>query len=264
MIVESYEDVIHLSGGLNENFWETVHTAISLTLKRHPTGVIIDASGITECTPEGAETFRDVLFYIQEHDTRLIVVGVPDNVMEVIKATPEVRSQLPIAKSIEEARHSLDLLVHETDPKKKPQQLEERPKVVLYLTGDERDEHGLSAGKRMVDGIRGELILTFVIVVPRELPLQAPMHECEEKAVEAIRKAEEFLKLANVPYTVALEHGRDVASALENVMEEQKAAFLLIPLDSNPDRIDEELKLVKLAMTNVSSPVAFIRGKVKR
>src|SRR4051794_2917253 len=104
MIVESYEDVIILSGALRSNYWETLHTAISLTLKRHPSGVIIDCSGLTEATPEGAETFRDVMEYIHGHDARVIVAAVPSKVYEVLRTVPEVRSQLAITESVEEAR----------------------------------------------------------------------------------------------------------------------------------------------------------------
>ena len=83
MIVESYEDVIVLSGALRSNFWETIHTAISLMLKRHPTGVVIDCSGITEVTQAGADTFRDVMAYIEEHDARIIVAAVSPAVIRI-------------------------------------------------------------------------------------------------------------------------------------------------------------------------------------
>ena len=108
MIVESYEDVIVISGALRSNFWETIHTAISLMLKRHPTGVILDCSGITEVNTAGADTFRDVMSFIHDQDARVIVTAVPPQVMEVLRTVPEVRSQLAVAKTVEEARRSLD------------------------------------------------------------------------------------------------------------------------------------------------------------
>jgi hypothetical protein len=148
--------------------------------------------------------------------------------------------------------------------KKKPQQTEERIKVVLYLTGDERDKQGLAAGKRMVDGLRGELILAFVIVVPRELPLQAPMQELEDLAVKAFAEADSYLKPTDVPHVAVLERGRDVASALESVIEEREGNYLLIPLAPDPGRVEEELKLVKQALSKVSTPVAFIRGGLQQ
>jgi hypothetical protein len=269
MIVESYEDVIYLSGALRDNFWDTVHTAISLTLKRHSSGVIIDCSQITECTPQGAETFRDVLSFIQEHDARVICIGVPNNVMEVLKSTPDVRSQLPLAGSLDEARRSLDLLPPVAARPKTKRELrnggtEARPKIVLYLTGDGRDQQGLAAAKRMADGLKAEVIPVFVIVVPRELPLQAPMKECEVIALRAISGAGKFFKEHHVPYRVVLERGRDVATALESVITENKAGNLLIPLSADPNRVDEELKLIKTALSKVSAQVAFIRGKLEK
>src|SRR5947207_872967 len=114
MIVESYEDVVILSGPLRSNFWETIHTAIALTLKRHPTGVIIDCSGITELTPEGAETFQDAIQFVKEHErARIVVAAVSPQAMEVLRHVPEVRSQLPVVATVEEARRSLDLLLKE-------------------------------------------------------------------------------------------------------------------------------------------------------
>ncbi len=263
MIVESYEDVIYLSGALRSNFWETVHTAISLTLKRHPTGVIIECSGITECTPEGAETFRDILVFIEEHDARVICVGVPANVMEVLKQTPEVRSRLPVANTVEEARNSLDLLEHAEPAKRKASHSDGRAKIVLLLTGDERDEQGLAAGKRIADGLKGELVLTFVIVVPRDLPIQAPMPDQEERAVGAMQAAQQLLDSQGVPNSAVAERGRDVASALESVIEEQKASFLLIPLSPDPAKVEDDLKLARSALTKVSAQVAFIRGPLR-
>ena len=116
MIVESYEDVIILSGALRSNFWETIHTAISLTLKRHPTGVIIDCSGITEITPDGAETFHDAIDFVAAHKrARIVVAAVSEEMLEVLRSVPEVRSQLPIAETVEAARKSLDLLVENDD-----------------------------------------------------------------------------------------------------------------------------------------------------
>lgn len=265
MIVESFEDVINLSGSLKYNFWDTVHTAISLTLKRHATGVIIDCSGITDCTHEGAETFRDILAYIQEHDARVICVAVPSGVMEVLKTTAEVRSQLPIASSVEEARHSLDLLAHTRDGKKKqPFQVEELTKIVLYLTGGDRDTIGLEAAKRMAGGLHGEVLLVYVIAVPRELPLQAPLTKEEDQALAALQAAQQNLTARGVPHQILVHRGRDVASSLEDVMDEQKGDVLLIPLSSEGSETEADLKLIKSALAKVSSQVGFIRAPMKK
>lgn len=264
MIVESFEDVIHLSGSLKFNFWETVHTAISLTLKRHPTGVIIECSNISDCTTEGAETFRDILEFIQEHDARVICVAVPPAVMDVLKSTPEVRSQLPIAGSIEEARRSLDLLAQTTDKKRKAPATEDLSKIVTYITGEPRDKIGLEAAKRMARGMHGQVLLVYVIEVPRHLPLQAPMQDEEGQALAALQGAQQVLSAGDIPHTIMLERGRDTATALEEVMAEQGGAVLLIPLSSEADETEADLKLIKSALTKVSAQVGFIRAPLAK
>src|SRR5204863_9799246 len=110
MIVESIGDVIKLSGDLTSNHWETIRTAAGLVLKRHPRGVVVDCSGITSCTEQGAETFYDMLMHIERKKSRIIVANIPPVVREALKHVPEVRSRLAVASTVEEAQHSLDLL----------------------------------------------------------------------------------------------------------------------------------------------------------
>jgi hypothetical protein len=259
MIVESYEDVIHLSGALRSNFWETIHTAISLTLKRHPSGVIIDCSGITECTPDGAETFRDAMEFIERFDARIIVAAVPEQVLEVLRSVREVRSQLPIAGSIEEARRSLDLLVVQPATKKKPN-LEVRTAIVLHLAGDDRDPEGAAASARMANDLHAEVVLTYVIVVPRDLPIQSPMEKQESAAVASIALAQQLLNKLEIPNRAVVERGRDVASALEAVVGEQRASYLVLPLSPHAEKLEDDLKTVRSVLTKVQVPIVFVRS----
>lgn len=261
MIVESYEDVIHLSGALRSNFWETIHTAISLTLRRHPTGVIIDCTEITECTPEGANTFLDAVEFIGEHDARVICVNVPPQVLDVMRATPGVKSQLPMAPSIEAARKSLDLLVEKTS-KKRGAAAEVDTRIVVYLAGSARDEHALRIAERMADSYRAEIVLTSVIVVPRELPIQSPMAEQEEAAAAVIARARTALSAKSVPVSARVERGRDVPSGLQDAIEDCGATHLVLPLSAKPERLDEDLKLVRSALSKITAQLVIVRPEV--
>lgn len=256
MIVESYEDVIRLSGKLLDNFWETIHTAISLTLKRHATGVIIDCSGITECNHAGAETFVNAMEYIDSHDARIICVGMPAQVLEVFKSTPEVRSQLPMADSIEQARRSLDLL-SSGGPQKRKLLYQPQSRVVLLLTGDERDNEGCAQAQRVADTEQAEVILTYVISVPRDLPLQAPMERDEQRALAAVEEATKFFETKGIPSKPVVARARDVASGLEEVLQEQNAKRLVVPLSANPDRLEVQLELIRSILTKIKANVVF-------
>ena len=265
MIVESYEDVIILSGALRSNFWDTIHTAISLTLKRHPTGVIIDCSGITEATPEGADTFRDAMDFINGHDARIIVAAVPANIMEVLKRVPEVRSQLAVAASVEEARHSIDLLIHDHDhakPKKK-QAIENATKLIVCLytgTSVKEDNAAMSIASRIADSAPTEVHLVCLLLVPRHLPLQSPLHQQEESAKDAVDRAEKFFASREVVHVSRVERARDVVSGLAEALEEIDAALVVLPLIHDALKMQDNLRLVESVTAKIEREVVFVRG----
>lgn len=258
MIVESYEDVILLSGALRSNFWDTIHTAISLTLRRHPSGVIIDCSGITECTPEGADTFRDAMEFISGHDARIIVAAVPQEVLEVLKSVPEVRSQLAVARSVEEARRSLDLLVEPEGKKPKPSR-ERLAKIVLLLTPGDSCEDLYELAAEQAAAHHSEIEVAYAVIVPRNLPIQAPLSDEEEEAAKTLEIAKKELSVRQVPHHVRLERGRDVASTLESVLEDTGATRIVLALSANERELDEQLKILRSILLKVRVPVVAVR-----
>ena len=267
MIVESYEDVIVLSGALRSNFWDTIHTAISLTLKRHPSGVIVDCSGITECTPEGADTFRDAMEFIEGHSARIIVAAVPEGVMEVMKSVPHVRSQLPIAASVEAARRSLDLLLEDEEhaPKRRSQPSSTNPKVLVCLatgTGEAADDAAMVAASRLADSLHTEIILTCVLIVPREQPINAPLPKQEESTGRAIERAHAFYDGKHQLFQTRVERGRDIPAILKSVTDEVEVAVVVLPLNEDPMEAETNAKLVKGVTAKLKEEVIFVRAKV--
>lgn len=271
MIVESYEDVIVLTGALRSNFWETIHTAISLTLKRHPTGVVIDCSGITEITEEGAETFHDAIEYVGEHvRARIVVAAVPPHVLDVLRSVPEVRSQLPIAKSVEDARRSLDLLVEsDEEPKKKrkrePEFREYERTVLAVVCGDDSDVELLKVVREFASTNPVKVVVLFPIVVPRNLPLQAPMPELETMATRAIETAKKTLTEIRIAHEARVEHARDLPTLLHEIAEEADAAYVMFAFSyRTPEKLEEGVKLVGTILQKVTRPILFVRGSTDR
>ena len=109
MIIEAREDVVKLEGRLDKNLWPTIQAAANLLLRHHLEGIIVDGGALTGCSPEGAKTFRDAMDYIERYRARIVVCALPENVMGCIRATPGVRSRLPVTETLEEARASLKL-----------------------------------------------------------------------------------------------------------------------------------------------------------
>lgn len=260
MIVESYEDVIVLSGALRSNFWETLHTAISLMLKRHPSGVIIDCSGLTDATPEGAQTFRDVMEFIHNHDARVIVASVPQNVLDVLKSVPQVRSQLAIAESVEQARKSLDLLV-ETRPAKRRGVGPSETRIVLLLSSEGPDKQACTLAAQLAEARDAEIHLVCIVIVPRELPLTAPLSKEEAAASRAIELARGSFD-RQMKVTPHLERGRDIASTLQDFLEETPAELVVLPMVLGPNQPEGPAKTIGSILQRVTQEVILVRGPV--
>lgn len=267
MIVESYEDVIVLSGSLDSNHWETIHTAISLTLRRHPSGVIIDCAGMTRMSAAGAETFHDAMDFIKDHDARIILAAVPDQIMEVLKTVPEVRSQLPVVATVEAARKSLDL-GHDVDEshgkkRKKLVAAENARKVIVCLytgTSIEEDDSAMRAASMIADSFPSEIHLICVLIVPRHLPLQAPLAESEQSAAHAMDRAKQFFDQRNLPHIDRIERARDVASALTEVLEDIEAISIVLPLSKDPMKAENNLTVVRSVTNKIDRQVMFVHG----
>ena len=107
MIVDARANRVTLYGELNSNQWLTIKAAATLLLKRNPTGIIISCSGLEGLTPEGAVTFIHAQQYIQHNGARIVFCEVPAHLLPVLRSTPGLRSQLNVAKTLEEALASL-------------------------------------------------------------------------------------------------------------------------------------------------------------
>ncbi len=270
MIVEYYEDVIILSGELRFNFWETVRTTLTLLLKRHPSGVIIDCSGISAMTAEGADTFKDMMGYVRDHEgARIIVAAAPANVLEVLRQVPEVRSQLPAVASVEDARRSLDLLVAEgkKDKRRREVPVASDRRLVACLTGFESDDDVLRVTMELVRAHPARVCLAFPILVPRELPIQSPMPGIEDRALAAIDKAKEALVKHGVVAEVRLERTRDMSALLDDISEEMQATYVIVSSPPRKNEADDAsaaaINLLRSVLHRVKRPVLFVRPAVK-
>ncbi|MBS1714097.1 MAG: hypothetical protein JST30_07135 [Armatimonadetes bacterium] len=265
MIVESYDDVVVLSGPLRSNFWDTIHTAISLTLRRHPTGVIVDCSGITALTPEGAETFHDAIRFVKSHEqARIVVAAVPPAVMEVFREVPEVRSQLPVAATVEEARRSLDLLVKEEDhgKKRKKESFKEFDRNILaVISGDSSDAHMFKVLEELIEAVPAKVVLLCPILIPRELPVTAPMPKEEEFAASALEHGRRRMSEHGTACEIRLERTRDIPTIIQEVSAEVDAAHVIVGLASDMKGDDAYLKVLKAVIDKVKRPLVIVRGE---
>lgn len=230
MIIESKEDVVRLSGALRKNQWLTIRAAAGMLLQDYPEGIIVDCSNLQEVSEEGAKTFLEAMKDIDAAGTRIIVANLPKNVMEVIKTVPGVRSQLPVANSIDEARSSLRML----------RKLIHSPStggtagltsVHVLLAPDVDLTGGVDLAFRLSRSGRVEVCLVYLLEVTRTLPLNSPMLEEERAASEALEEGLQRARALNLPARQQIERVRDIVDGAINFIKQYEVTQITLASD---------------------------------
>ena len=254
MIVEAKGDVISLSGSLKHNHWLTIKAACNLLLKTHPEGIIVDCSGITDCTPEGAWTFGDAIHHTEKVKARIILVHMPPKVLETVQKVSGVRSSLALARSMEEARSSLKLGIWDKSPVEKS-----APVIMVPILGMAPPENAIHQACRLASERGANLYMVYILEVPRALALTAPLGEQEQVAEELLEKAEELFRKEDFSVSRFIRRGRDYGPTLIEAAQHLKAdvMFLELPPDGqgpNPGRLVETLLSRRPCQIVISTP----------
>lgn len=238
MIIEAREDVVRLEGGLDKNIWPTIQAAANLLLRHHPGGIIVDAGGISRCTPEGAKTFRDGMDYIERFRARIVVSGLPQDVLDVVRAAPGIRSRLPVAGSLDEARASLKL----SGPGGARAVAGAQPRSILVpLLRTDRPEAAGALACRLAKaepGQKSRLHLACVLEVPRHLPLTAPLPEEEAEAARLLEAAASAARCEGVTAETLVTRARDAGEEIVHQAEALGASMIVLAYLPSDDPSD--------------------------
>ena len=229
MIIEAREDVVKLEGTLDKNLWPTIQAAANLLLRHHPQGIIVDGSELTGCSPEGAKTFRDAMDYIERYRAHIVVSALPDGVMEVIRAVPGVRSRLPVAATIEEARASLSLSKPGGDRATSGGDVPQSILVPLLRPDDPHAAAALACRLARADTThKSRLHLVYILEVPRHLPLAAPLPEEEAEAARTLESAAACARAAGVTVEPRVTRARDAGEEIVTQAVSLEASLIVL------------------------------------
>lgn len=220
MIIETRGDVIKLKGSLIENQWPAIRSAVSLLLNDHPSGVIIDCSGLTEVSETGARTFLDASNFIQAQNARVVVSGLTDNTLTEIRKIPGVRSQLVVAATIEEARSSLQSGGASSSVGK------HGPAILVPLIG--AWSRTLEFAAQNASARKAEIHLLYILQIPRNLPLGVPVPEMEHEADNALREAEQILKRKGIKVIRLTTRARDLMEGATKFAVESSPDMIIV------------------------------------
>ncbi len=234
MIIEAREDTITLRGEIRSNIWPAIQAAAALLLENHPTGIIIDCSGLTQITAKGAETFAGAFGYISAHNARIVVASLSPEMLEIGKAVPGVRSQLPVADTVEEARASLKL--EEITPERGKARLA----GVAPVMG--KWERAIFYADKLAIGENCEIHLVDLIKVPRTLPVGSPLPEREAAGQSRLESAKALVRATGLKCYSHVERVRSKSQGLMDFVAQLDADFAVVSIDSmdkNTPSMDE-------------------------
>ena len=265
MIIEAREDVVRLEGELDKNLWPTIQAAANLLLRQHVEGIIVDGSGLTGCSAEGAKTFRDAMDYIGRYRARIVVCALPENVMEVIRAVPGVRSRLPVTATLEEARASLRLCApggsRATAGARAPQNI-----LVPLLRPDHTEASSTlacrlaKAASKAAGSQKSRLRLAYILEVPRHLPLTAPLPEEEALASQALAAASAAARCEGVTAEPVVTRTRDAGEEIVAQAVALEASLIVLAYLPSDDPGDTLMQRVSRTVFD-RSPCEVILNK---
>ncbi len=226
MIISSKNDVIQLSGSLNKNQWLTIKAAANLLMREHPEGIIIDCGELTTVSEDGAKTFLDAMKDIQAAGARMVVSNLPENVLQVVRSVPGVRSQLPIAATVEEARQSLRMggAVQHTDG----DHAATKGAIVLPLMPDLDVEHALTISGRLARDLGASIHLVYLLEVARHLPIGSPLAEQESAANAAVEQGVQIARKKGLRVVPHIERVRAPEEGLLQLLRSYKAGYVVL------------------------------------
>lgn len=238
MIIEAREDVVTLRGNLVENLWPSLKAAANLLLKQHPGGIIIDCGHVTKASGAGVQTFVDAMNYIQKQGARILLADVPEEVMQVLREVPGAGSQLPVARTIEEARHSLELQeIRSPTPTKKPGRM-----VIVPIVEILDWEHGVRLACRMAEGPRATIHLVYLLEVPLSLPRGAALPEAEDRARHTLSQAQEVARQCGVQTVTHVERTRELAAGILQAAKDLGADVIVVGMRKSNSAPDPRLE----------------------
>jgi hypothetical protein len=217
----------------------------------------VDCGGIERCTDEGAQTFYDMMTHTERRKARIIVVNLSSAVREALRHTPEVRSRMAVAGTVDEARRSLDLM--DTIASKKDARGHSTGLLILALSGGAADPFAIAVAGALAELRQLRVVAMYPIVVPQSLPTNTPLPEKETAAEGALNRAKEMLKARNIPVEPTIERTRSLAAAVEKAAAEMDERLAIVSLPDLDHQTREPSRTAEELLAKLSTEVILVR-----
>ncbi|OGC78624.1 MAG: hypothetical protein A2145_02565 [candidate division Zixibacteria bacterium RBG_16_40_9] len=105
-------------------------------------------------------------------------------------------------------------------------------RILVPTTGMPYSERGVEMACRLGLEQNAEIVLTYVIEVPRTLPLGVPLAEAEKEAQQALERAKEIVELHELTPITLLERAREAAEGIIRIAKEKEVDLIVLGIRS--------------------------------
>ena len=101
-------------------------------------------------------------------------------------------------------------------------------RILVPTSGVPYSEKGIELACRLGVEQEAEIVLTYVLEIPRTLPLNAPIPEAEKEADEALKRGKEIVELHNLIPILRLERAREAGEGIVKVAKDNDVDVIVL------------------------------------
>ena len=101
-------------------------------------------------------------------------------------------------------------------------------RILVPTSGMPYSERGIELACRLGAEHQAEIVLTYVLEIPRTLPLDAPMPEAEEKANQALNRGKEIVELHHLPPVLLVERAREAGEGIIRAAKDNQVDVIVV------------------------------------
>ena len=120
----------------------------------------------------------------------------------------------PVAEEVARARHALDAA----------------RLILVPTTGTPYSQRGVEFACRLAQEQEGEILLVYVIEVPRSLQLDMPLRQADEDARAALETAREVVAMHDLPVRTVVRRAREAGTEIIEAAKEHKADLIVLSI----------------------------------
>jgi nucleotide-binding universal stress UspA family protein len=101
-------------------------------------------------------------------------------------------------------------------------------RILVPTSGVTYSEKGIELACRLGEKQEAEIVLTYVLEIPRTLPLDAPIPEAEKQAEDALQRGKEIVELHHLTPILRIERAREAGEGIVKVAKDSDVDVIVL------------------------------------